>query len=191
MADAKRSCSRGLPNQQQITDAILGHARVVTGVNRFPIGPPGSRPIKSHIASVEPADHHLAPQANLLYGQTGSTDRAIAGELAPHISSDRWRTGSTDRAIAGRMGSMITAFVSISARPESIASLGRSTADIPGVREVHSTTGEYDLIAILWVPDHDSIATIVTEKISKLPGVESTRTSIAFRTYSSADLGTM
>ncbi len=82
---------------------------------------------------------------------------------------------------------MITAFVSISAEPANIASLGSAIADLDGVREVHSTTGDHDLLAILWVRDHEAVAAIVTERICRLPGVRETRTSIAFRTYSTAD----
>ena len=92
----------------------------------------------------------------------------------------------TDRP-SPRVGVVITAFVSISADPSDIAKLGAAIADIEGVREVHSTTGDHDLLVILWVRSHDDVATIVTEKICRLAGVKSTRTSIAFRSYGSAD----
>lgn len=84
---------------------------------------------------------------------------------------------------------MITAFVLIEARPDAIAELGRALADIDGVREAHSVAGhEVDLVAILAVPDHEAIATVVTERISKLDGVLNTVTMIAFRQYGTADL---
>ena len=82
---------------------------------------------------------------------------------------------------------MITAFVSISAAPADIATLGAAIADLDGVREVHSTTGDHDLLAILWVRSHEDVASIVTERICRLPGVRETRTSIAFRTYGNVD----
>ena len=47
--------------------------------------------------------------------------------------------------------------------------------------------GEADLIAILWVSDHEEIATIVTEQIAAMNGVVSTRTSVAYRAYSTND----
>jgi DNA-binding Lrp family transcriptional regulator len=87
--------------------------------------------------------------------------------------------------------SMITAFVSITAEPAEIARLGTEVADLEGVREVHSTTGDHDLLAVLWVRSHEDVAVIVTEKICRLPGVIGTRTSIAFRTYSTADAATV
>ena len=84
---------------------------------------------------------------------------------------------------------MITAFVLIGAAPEAIADLAPALADIDGVREAHSVAGgDTDLIAVVRVPTHQDIATVVTERIAKLPGVTSTGTMIAFRSYSDADL---
>ena len=84
---------------------------------------------------------------------------------------------------------MITAFVLIEARADAIVELGRSLADIDGVREAHSVAGsEVDLVATLAVADHEAIATTVTERIAVLDGVVGTTTMIAFRRYSSAEL---
>lgn len=84
---------------------------------------------------------------------------------------------------------MITAFVLIEARPDAIADLGHALADTAGVREAHSVAGsDVDLVAIIAVPDHEAIATAVTERISKLDGVLDTTTMIAFRQYSTAAL---
>ena len=82
---------------------------------------------------------------------------------------------------------VITAFVFVHAEPRAVAPLGQAIADIEGVREVYSTTGEADLIVVLWVRDHERIATVVTEEIAALDGIVSTRTSIAYRAYSTAD----
>ncbi len=84
---------------------------------------------------------------------------------------------------------MITAFVLIEADPDAIAELAPAIAEIDGVRQAHSVAGgDTDLVAALLVPDHEAIATVVTEHISKLAGVKSTRTMIAFRSYSSDQL---
>ncbi|OEV25805.1 AsnC family transcriptional regulator, partial [Streptomyces nanshensis] len=45
-----------------------------------------------------------------------------------------------------------------------------------------------DLIAMVRVAQHDDLADIIPGRISKVPGVESTETHIAFRTYSQHDL---
>lgn len=99
----------------------------------------------------------------------------------------RCQSCQTPCARPARLADVITAFVSISAAPADIAKLGAAIADLAGVREVHSTTGDHDLLAILWVRSHEEIATTVTEHICRLPGVRETRTSIAFRTYGTVD----
>jgi DNA-binding Lrp family transcriptional regulator len=86
---------------------------------------------------------------------------------------------------------VITAFVSIVAAPSQIGALGLAIADLDGVREVYSMTGDADLLAILRVRDHEQIAEIVTEQICRLEGVQQTRTSIAFREYASLDRTTI
>ena len=84
---------------------------------------------------------------------------------------------------------MITAFVLIEAEPHAIAELGQSLADTDGVREAHSVAGsDTDLVAIVAVPDHEAVATTVTERIAKLPGIRNTTTMIAFRSFSSEQL---
>ena len=84
---------------------------------------------------------------------------------------------------------MIFAFVLIAAEPKRIVSLAEELAELPGVREVHSTAGsEVSLIAMLGVTTHEQIAEIVTEAVCSLEGVKSTQTLISFRRYSSQQL---
>lgn len=84
---------------------------------------------------------------------------------------------------------MITAFVLIGAEPDAIAELAPALADVDGVREAHSVAGgDTDLVAIVRVPTHQDVATVVTEHIAKLGGVTSTSTMIAFRSYSDQQL---
>ena len=47
---------------------------------------------------------------------------------------------------------------------------------------------DVDLIAMVKVRDHQSIADVVTQRINKVPGVLNTATHIAFQSYSSADI---
>ncbi len=84
---------------------------------------------------------------------------------------------------------MITAFVLIEAEPDAIAELAPAIAEIDGVREAHSVAGgDTDLVAIVRVPSHEAIASVVTERIARLAGVKSTGTMIAFRSYSTDQL---
>ncbi len=83
---------------------------------------------------------------------------------------------------------MITAIVFIKAEVSQIPEVAQQIASIQGVSEVYSVTGGIDLIALLRVRKHDDVAALVPDHINKVPGVLSTETHIAFRTYSSHDL---
>jgi DNA-binding Lrp family transcriptional regulator len=86
---------------------------------------------------------------------------------------------------------VLTAFVLIHATPARIADLGTELADVDGVAEVYSVTGDLDLVAIVRVREHDDLADVVTRHISGLDGVEHTTTMIAFQAYSRHDLDAM
>ena len=83
---------------------------------------------------------------------------------------------------------MITAIVLIGADIHQIPETAQAVADIPGVVEVYSCAGDVDLIAKIKVRDHEEIAELVTGRINRLPGVQSSATHIAFRSYSSAEV---
>lgn len=83
---------------------------------------------------------------------------------------------------------MITAIVLIKADMGSIPEVGEAIAQLEGVSEVYSITGEYDLIAMVRVHRHDDLAEVIPGRLNKTPGVLSTETHIAFRTYSRHDL---
>ncbi len=83
---------------------------------------------------------------------------------------------------------MITAIVLIKANVHHIPETAQAVANIAGVTEVYSCAGDIDLIAKLRVRQHDEIASVVTDRINRLDGVESTSTHIAFREYSNAEL---
>ena len=86
------------------------------------------------------------------------------------------------------MTSMLTAIVLIDSDASWIPEVAAAIADIPGVSEVYSVTGEVDLIAMVRVREHDDLADVIADKVSKIEGVLRTQTYIAFRTYSQHDL---
>lgn len=83
---------------------------------------------------------------------------------------------------------MITAIVHVSADVARIPEVAEAIAAIDGVSEVYSVTGPIDLIVLVRVRTHDEIASVVADKLNKVPGVRDTETHIAFRTYSQHDL---
>ena len=52
----------------------------------------------------------------------------------------------------------------------------------------YSVAGDEDIVVVIRVSDHESLADLVTGSIAAQPGVLRTRTLIAFRVYSQADL---
>ena len=84
---------------------------------------------------------------------------------------------------------MITAFVLMNVEPGRVKPLAEELLTIPGVTEVYSVTGPYDLIVIVRVREHDELSDLVTEMIASRPGIVSTETSIAFRAFAKRDLG--
>jgi len=83
---------------------------------------------------------------------------------------------------------MTHAIVLIQAERSALATLGGDLADIEGVAEAYSVTGEWDFVAILRLREHDELKQVVTGKISQLSGVLRTQTMVAFEAYSRHDL---
>lgn len=54
---------------------------------------------------------------------------------------------------------------------------------IEQVSEVHSTSGEYDLLIKCYLPDDRDIGHFVTGQLQTLPGVKDTFTIIAFKAF--------
>lgn len=83
---------------------------------------------------------------------------------------------------------MITAIVFIQADVAHLNEIAEKIADIVGVSEVYSVTGELDLLAMVRVRTHEDIAAVVADQVNKVEGVLSTQTQIAFQTFSQHDL---
>ena len=83
---------------------------------------------------------------------------------------------------------MTHAIVLIQADRSAIKSLGGALADVEGVAEAYSVTGEWDFVAIVRVPKHDQLADTVTGQIGQLEGVTRTQTMVAFEAFSRHDL---
>jgi DNA-binding Lrp family transcriptional regulator len=86
---------------------------------------------------------------------------------------------------------MTTAVVLIEADRDAMSTLGGALADLEGVAEAYSVTGEWDFVAIVRVPRHEMLADVVTGELLKLPGVARTQTMVAFEVFSKHDLESM
>ncbi|MGO8947807.1 MAG: Lrp/AsnC family transcriptional regulator [Ktedonobacterales bacterium] len=83
---------------------------------------------------------------------------------------------------------MVSALVLINVQRNLVNATARALLEIPGVAEVYSVTGEYDLVAILRLAQHEDLAEVVTERMTTIAGIIQTRTMIAFKAYSREDL---
>ena len=82
---------------------------------------------------------------------------------------------------------MITAIVLVHADAAAIPETAQAIADLDGVAEVYSCAGDVDLVAIVRVREHEELADVIAGRLSRVAGVRSTDTHIAFRSYSSGD----
>jgi DNA-binding Lrp family transcriptional regulator len=86
---------------------------------------------------------------------------------------------------------MVNAVVLIQCDIDSIPEAAQAIADIQGVSEVYSVAGEWDLVAIVRVSNHEDLATVIPGGVGKVDGVVRTETLIAFQVYSKHDLEAM
>ena len=83
---------------------------------------------------------------------------------------------------------MTHAIVLIEAEREAIPTLGGALADVDGVAEAYSVTGEWDFVAILRVRQPEDLATLVTGELAQVDGIRRTHTMVAFEVFSQHDL---
>ena len=83
---------------------------------------------------------------------------------------------------------MTTALVLIQAEREAMATLGGALADVDGVAEAYSVTGDWDFAAIIRVREPERLNELVTSELAKLPGITRTHTMVAFEVFSRHDL---
>jgi DNA-binding Lrp family transcriptional regulator len=86
---------------------------------------------------------------------------------------------------------MTHAVVLIKAERDAIPTLGGRLAEVEGVAEAYSVTGEWDYVAILRLREHDQLADLVTGKLARLRGIQQTYTMVAFEVFSQHDLESM
>jgi DNA-binding Lrp family transcriptional regulator len=86
---------------------------------------------------------------------------------------------------------MVNAIILINAVRNKIPETVAALAELPGVAEVYSVAGQYDVVAIIRVKENEQLAELVTKKMLKLEGIERTSTLVAFEAFSKFDLERM
>ncbi|HTO01243.1 MAG TPA: Lrp/AsnC ligand binding domain-containing protein [Microthrixaceae bacterium] len=82
---------------------------------------------------------------------------------------------------------MISAVVLIEAEPAAITDLAQQLVEIDNVSEVYSVTGEFDLVVMVRVREHQELAEVVTGNIARLSGIRNTHSMVAFQSFRNAD----
>ena len=83
---------------------------------------------------------------------------------------------------------MVTAIVLLNVARARVVEVAEQLAAMEGISEVYSVAGRFDLVAIARVKTNEELADIVTTRMHRIDGIESTETLIAFRAYSRLDL---
>jgi DNA-binding Lrp family transcriptional regulator len=86
---------------------------------------------------------------------------------------------------------MVTSIVLMNLEHGRIQDVAEQLAALPGISEVYSVGGRYDLAVLIRVKTNEDLADLVTRRMSQVGGIRSTETLIAFRTYSKHDLEAM
>jgi DNA-binding Lrp family transcriptional regulator len=80
------------------------------------------------------------------------------------------------------------AIVLIEAERTAMPSLGGQLADLDGVAEAYSVTGEWDFVAIIRVREQEELAPLITGRLAQIEGIRRTHTMVAFEVFSEHDL---
>jgi DNA-binding Lrp family transcriptional regulator len=83
---------------------------------------------------------------------------------------------------------MLTAILMAKIEHGRVNEVAEALAAIPGVSEVYSVTGEWDIVALVRVRENEELAEVVTRHAAQIPGIQRTNTLLAFRTFSRYDL---
>jgi len=75
------------------------------------------------------------------------------------------------------------AFVLVKCELGRLEDVANAVMEIEGVSEVHSITGEHDLLVKLYAPTYEAFGDLIPDRLQKVPGVAHTVTMLAFRAF--------
>jgi DNA-binding Lrp family transcriptional regulator len=78
---------------------------------------------------------------------------------------------------------MRAVFVMIKTDPGHTTAVANCVAEVPSFSECYSITGQYDLLAKLYVDDIDSIGRVIERDIHAIPHVRETYTILTFEAF--------
>jgi DNA-binding Lrp family transcriptional regulator len=78
---------------------------------------------------------------------------------------------------------MKAAFVLVKCELGRLEAVANAIMEIEGVSEVHSVTGDHDLLVKLYAPTYEDFGDLVPDLLQKVPGIRDTTTMLAFRAF--------
>ncbi len=86
---------------------------------------------------------------------------------------------------------MVTSIILMKVERKKINEVAEALAEMSGISEVYSVSGNYDLVAIARVDNNEKLSDLVTKRMLKLSDIQKTETMLAFQTFSRHDLDAM
>ena len=86
---------------------------------------------------------------------------------------------------------MVTAIILANVKRNAINETAQTLLGIPGVAEVYSIAGEWDLAIIVRAKENEQLAELVTNHLLKIEDIVKTTTLLGFKAYSNYDLDRM
>lgn len=86
---------------------------------------------------------------------------------------------------------MVTSIILIKVERKKINEVAEQLAEMPGISESYSVSGNYDIVAIVRVANNDELAELVTKKMLAIDAIQKTETMLAYKAYSRHDLEAM
>ena len=83
---------------------------------------------------------------------------------------------------------MVTAIVLLTVERGKISRIAEEIKEMPGVTEVYSVGGRFDLVTVIRVASNDRLAELVTGNLLQVEGITTSETLIAFKVFSRHDL---
>lgn len=81
---------------------------------------------------------------------------------------------------------MKAAFVMVKCAPGRLEEVANAIMELDGVSEVHSVTGDHDLLVKLYAPSYEAFGDVIPDRLQKIAGVRDTATLLAFRAFKPA-----
>jgi len=78
---------------------------------------------------------------------------------------------------------MICVFVQFRCAPGKTYEVARAVYDREVVSELYSTSGEFDLIAKVYIPEGEDVGHYLSERLFDIEGIQRTLTTMTFRAF--------